>query len=185
MRSGHLINNEPIIKLGHRLLCSLFAAYDFEDFYREPDPKLRDPDPLDDFRQFEDNEMSENLLTLAALARACDDESNQLANAGRSFPNGVGTLTTLKKVISLTLREACNKVIHANSVRYELARRPENPIWGKWYKDQGHAVSKDFKVPAIILHGTQQNGESWEARIEMVPFVIGVSLWNIAQWKIA
>lgn len=63
MRSGHLITEEPIIKIGHRLLCIIFSAYDFESLYRDPDSRTRDPDPLDDFRQFEENEISECLLT--------------------------------------------------------------------------------------------------------------------------
>ncbi len=185
MRSGLLINDEPLIKLGHRLLCLFFSLYDFEAFYRDPDPRLRDPDPLDNFRQFEENEISENLLTLAALARACDDEYNLLGEANKAFPRGVGTLTTNGKVEPLTIREACNKIIHAQSLAYDLARGTENPIWDKWYRDQGHTVTGDFKTPAIFVKGTRQNGKIWEARIELVPFVYGVSIENINHWKIA
>jgi hypothetical protein len=163
-----------------------FAAYDFESFYRDlEEPMLRDSDPLDDFRQFEENEISETLLTLAALARACDDEYDLLGIADSSFQLGVGTLTTDKGVEPLTLREACNKIVHAQSLVYDLAKGTENPIWGKWYKDQGHTVTGDFKAPAIIIKGIRQNGKSWEARIELVPFVYGVSIENINQWKIA
>ena len=185
MRTGLLINDEPLIKLGHRLLCLFFSAYDFEVFYRDLDPPVRDPDPLDDLRQFEENEISETLLTLAALARACDDEYGLLGTSGNAFPNGVGALTTDKGVEPLTLREACNKIVHAKSLAYDLAKGCENPIWGKWYKDQGHTVTGDFKAPAIIIKGTRQNGTDWEARLEIVPFVYGVSLENISTWKIA
>ena len=186
MRSGLLINNEPLIKLGHRLLCMFFAAYDFESFYRDQDkPMLRDPDPLDDFRQFEENEISEILLTLAALSRACDDEYGLLGMADGALPQGVGTLTTDKGIEPLTLREACNKIVHAQSLVYDLAKGTENPIWGKWYKNQGHTVTGDFKAPAIIIKGSRRNGKPWEARIELVPFVYGVSVENINQWKTA
>ncbi|MCR8923418.1 hypothetical protein NO559_11580 [Dasania sp. GY-MA-18] len=185
MRSGLLINDEPLIKLGHRLLCMFFAAYDFEVFYRESDPVLRDSDPLDDFRQFEETEISENLLTLAALARACDDEYGLLGIAESAFPQGVGTLTTDKGVGLLTLREACNKIVHAQSLTYDLAKGTENPIWGKWHQDQGHTVTDSFKAPAIIIKGMLQNGNACETRIELVPFIYGVSIGNISQWKIA
>lgn len=185
MKTGLQINDEPLVKLGHRLLCLFFSAYDFEVFYRDLDPPLRDPDPLDDLRQFEESEISETLLTLAALARACDDEYGILETSGKVFPNGVGTLTTDKGVVPLTLREACNKIVHAKSVVCDLAKGTENPIWGKWYKDQGHVVTGEFKAPAMIIKGTRQNRAAWEARIEIVPFVYGVSLENISAWKIA
>lgn len=185
MKSGLLINDEPLIKLGHRLLSIFFAAYDFEIFYRDLDPHTRDADPLDDFRQFEESEISEILLTLAALARACDDENSLLGIADKAFPKGVGTLTTNNGIVPLTLREACNKIVHAQSLVYDLAKGTENPIWGKWYSDQGHSVTGDFKTPAILIKGTRQNGKSWEARLELVPFVYGVSIEGINQWKIA
>ncbi|MEZ0173990.1 MAG: hypothetical protein AB9Q20_06710 [Candidatus Reddybacter sp.] len=187
MRSGLLINDEPLVKLGHRLLCLFFAAYDFDIFYRDvnEEPCMRDPDPLDDFRQFEENEISETLLTLAALSRACDDEHGLLGEADNAFPQGVGTLTTDKAVDPLSLREACNKIVHAKSLVYDLAKGTENPIWGKWYKDQGHSFTGDFKAPAVVIKGARQNGVAWEARIELVPFVYGVSIERINQWKIA
>lgn len=185
MRSGLIINNEQLIKLGHRLLCLFFSAYDFETLYRDSDPQLRDPDPLDSFRQYEDDEISETLLTLAALARASDDEYGLLKTASSVFPDGVGTLKTDKGVEPLTLREACNKIIHAESFTCELAKTTENPIWKKWYQVQGYEVKGDFKAPAIIISGTSQNEKVWAACIQVVPFVYGVSIDNISAWEIA
>lgn len=184
MRSGLLINDEPLIKLGHKLLCLFFSAYDFEAFYRDPAP-YRDPDPLDDLRQFEDTEISETLLTLAALARACDDEFGLLKQGDTVFPHGVGTLTTDNGIEPLTLREACNKIVHAQSLTYDLSRGNKNPIWDKWYKDQEQSITGDFKTPAIVTKGTHQNGNYWEARIELIPFVYGVSIENISSWRLA
>jgi len=184
MRSGLLINNEPLIKLGHRLLCLFFSLYDFEAFYREPDARTRDTDPLDNFRQFEENEISETLLTLAALARACDDEYGLLDEANKAFPQGVGTLTEDGKVEPLTVREACNKIIHTQALTYDLAKGGVNPIWDKWYKDQDQTITGDFKAPAVIIDGKRQNGKDWQARIELVPFVYGVSIENINHWNI-
>jgi hypothetical protein len=187
MKSGLQINDEPLVKLGHKLLCLFFSAYDFDAFYRESaeEPSMRDPDPLDDLRQFEDDEISETLLTLAALARACDDDYGLLDIANSAFPNGVGTLTSDKGIEPLTLREACNKIVHAQSVVYDLAKGVKNPIWDKWYSDNGHSIHGDFKAPAIIINGARQNNKVWEARLELVPFIYGVSIENINKWKIA
>jgi hypothetical protein len=75
MRTGHLTTDTALIKTGHRLLSCLFACYDY-DLLRRDD----DPDPMDDFRQFEEEEISEWILTLAAIARVTDDELSTLKN---------------------------------------------------------------------------------------------------------
>jgi hypothetical protein len=177
-----LITDEPLVKLGHRLLCLFFSAYDFETLYRDLDPRTRDPDPLDDLRKFEDSEIQETLLTLAALARACDDQYGHLESGNSIFPQGVGTLTTRKGTKSLTLREACNKLIHAKFIKFDLARDNRNVIWDNWYRNKGYTVTGDYKVPAVIVEGCRSNGDTWQARINIVPFVFGVSLGNIASW---
>lgn len=181
MRTAHSVTDSTLIKAGHRLLCALFAAYDFPIFYRDDDP-----DPLDDFRQFEDEEISENLLTLVAISRACDDELDTLAAIEPNFPNGVGWLKlegSEKK--PLTIREACNKVIHAKLVKYDLAWVEENPIWGRWYKDQDFEVKNRYKAPAVKLEGEHQSGKKWEARVELVPFILAASMWDMWKWKLA
>jgi hypothetical protein len=50
MKSGLQINDEPLVKLGHKLLCLFFAAYDFDAFYRESseEPSMRDPTAKED-----------------------------------------------------------------------------------------------------------------------------------------
>ena len=76
---GHFISDERLIRLGHQLLCTLFAAYDFPSLYREEFP-YHDPDPLDDLRSLEDSDLSEQLVMISALARANDDEHQTLGS---------------------------------------------------------------------------------------------------------
>lgn len=181
MRTAHNITDATSIKAGYRLLCSLFSAYDFPVFYRDDDP-----DPLDDFLQYSDEEISQNLVTLAAITRACDDELGMLKDIEPNFPEGVGLLKPEgEKDKPLTIREACNKIIHAKVVNYDLACSEENPIWGRWYKDKGYDVKNKYKTPALQLEGKHQNGKKWEARVELVPFILAASMWDMWKWKLA
>src|SRR5204862_7461789 len=85
---GHFISVERVMRLGHQLLCVLLAAYDFPNLYRGDG----DPDPLDDLRSLEDSDLSEQLVMLAALARANDDEHQSLSAVKKVLPDGVGTI---------------------------------------------------------------------------------------------
>lgn len=68
----HFISDERLIRLAHQMICTMLASYDFPVLYREEYP-YHDPDPLDDLRQFEDIDYSENLVMLSSLARVNDD----------------------------------------------------------------------------------------------------------------
>ena len=180
MRTAHNISDTTSIKAGYRLLCSLFAAYDFPVFRRDDDP-----DPLDDFLQYSDEDISENLITLAAIARACDDELETLNSIEPNFPKGVGQLNSEgEESKPLTIREACNKIIHAKVVEYDFAWSEENPIWDQWFKAQGYKVKNQYKAPALKLEGTYKNGKKWVARVELVPFILATSMWDMWKWKL-
>ena len=180
---GHFISDEKLIKLAHQMICMILASYDFPSLYRE-EYSYHDSDPLDDLRQFEDSDFSENLVMLSALARVNDDEIGTLKSLEKNFPEGVGKLTENGKVIALTPREACNKVIHANTISFELNRSKEHPIWWRYFKKQGYDVEGNYKDPLIIIEGERQNGKPWKAEINAINFLLSVSIeygkWNLA-----
>lgn len=181
MRTAHSITESMTIKAGYRLICFLFAAYDFPTFLRDDDP-----DPLDDFLQYSDDEITENLITLAATARAHDDELGALKKIESNFPKGMGWMMVEgENSKTLTIREACNKIIHAKVVNYDLAWAEENPIWGQWFENRGYEVRNQYKAPALKLEGKLVNGKIWSARVELVPFVLATSSWNIGKWKLS
>jgi hypothetical protein len=176
---GHSISNATLIKAGHRVLCIAFSLYEWEGLRRDSDP-----DPLDDLLQFEDEDLSESLLSLSVLARAIDEELKILEVTAKAFPDGVGTLTSKGATSPLTPREGCNKVIHATKTGIDLAFVDRNPIWEKWYRSQGHDVVGNFKAPAVLLEGTQYR-EQWVARLELLPFVFAVALSQVWRWNTA
>ena len=176
--TAHSISDAQLIKAGYRVLCIAFAAYEWDQLRRDDDP-----DPLDGFLQFDEEELSEELLKLSALARANDDALNTLDQSGKAFPDGVGTLTSNGKTVPLSPREACNKIIHARKMSFDLSRSDKNPIWEKWYASQGHSVRGDFKVPALLLEGEHVKTGPWEVRLELIPFVYAVALPDVWQWN--
>jgi hypothetical protein len=180
MRKGHFTTDTSLIKIGHRLLSCLYATYDFEQLRRDDDP-----DPMDDFCQFVDEDVSEWILTLAAIARITDDEQGTLKAVEPNFPNGVGALAEGDKQTPLSIREACNKIIHATAVRYEFAWSEENPIWRNWFRLQGYEDKGQYKTPALLLDGVRQNGQDWSARVELVPFILAAAMWDMWKWKLA
>ena len=66
----------------------------------------------------------------------------------------------------------------------DLAMGERNPIWDKFYKSQNEDVVGTYKTPAIIIRGEKHN-KKWEARLEIVPFIYGVSVPGISQWNLA
>jgi len=182
---GHFISDDRLIRLGHQLLCALLAAYDFPDLYRDRgDYPHHDPDPLDDLRSLEDSDFSENLVMLSALARANDDERQTLEAVEKVLPNGVGTLEENGTNKPLTPREACNKIIHAKTISYQLDWSEEHPVWNKFYERQRAVVKGKFKNPRITATGTTQSGREWKAEINAINFLLGVSTeywkWDLA-----
>ena len=123
------------------------------------------------------------MLKLSALARANDDALNTLDQSGKAFPDGIGTLTSNGKTVPLSPREACNKIIHARKMSFDLSRSDKNPIWEEWYASQGHSVRGDFKVPALLLEGEHFKTGPWEVRLELIPFVYAVALPHVWQWN--
>lgn len=180
MRTGHFTTDASLIKAGHRLLSCLFASYDF-DLLRRDD----DPDPMDVFRQFEDEEVSEWILKLAAIARITDDELGTLKAIEPNFPSGVGMLEEGGRAQPLSIREACNKVIHAKSARYEFGWTEEHPIWGRWFKSMGYEVTGKYRNPILHLDGSRANGQPWGASLNLVPFILATAMWDMWKWKLA
>lgn len=180
---GHFISDDRLKSLGHQLLCALFAAYDFPILYREQFLH-HEPDPLDDFRALEDSEFSERLVMLSALARADDDERQTLSAVGCALPDGVGTLEGNGATKPLTPREACNKIIHAKTIAYELEWSDKHPIWNRFFEKQSVDVRGRYKNPKIKVTGTTQGGSEWKAEINAINFLLSVSIdygkWNLA-----
>ena len=176
MREGLMLSETTLARTGYRLLAFLYAEYEWKPLHRDDDA-----DVIDDFVSESDDRMSEELVSLAAMARAADDELGTLSSLAKVFPGGVGTLTTGGATSSLSPREACNKVLHARKFYYRLEFSEQNPLYAAYYEARGVSVIGQFKDPALVLEG-EHRGASWVAEIKAVPFVFATSAPGVHRW---
>ncbi len=112
----------------------------------------------------EQKEIASLLLAIAVRIRMLDD-------CGQ-IPKGVmsrscGSLTAgasrRKNKVPLTLREACNKIVHTRRLQMRVS-----------YFDSFDATlpspTSDHMEPSLLLHGTK-DGKTWRASLDLVKFV--------------
>ncbi|RQU97756.1 hypothetical protein [Burkholderia cenocepacia] len=156
-RGAHLPNIQATYIDLHRLLAIFLASKEFADRIDAPqrhNAELRDP--LFILQECEEDEISRILLSLAVTARAVDDAHNQILE----LVAGVcGTLirdmTTPDVTIALELREACNKIIHADHWHFDLETN-----------EQG----RSYLTPTMYIYGRSQGGRNWKAILDVVEF---------------
>lgn len=108
----------------------------------------------DDFEEFEIHRM---LILVAVRIRVIDDALRRAGCDISNYPGfEVGSLYEAGHVYALTVREACNKVIHATEVRFRRRRR------------------KTWDSPALIdpvtIYG-QRNRKEWRAELSVGGFI--------------
>jgi hypothetical protein len=115
--------------------------------------------------------LCENLLRLALLVRTFDDIASASAKADEykehakrtSGENEIGCLNVAAEATDFDLREACNKIIHAQEIRavydgaVQFAR--DELVSRRWYFDG-----------EVELKGAQ-NRKSWEASVYVYEFI--------------
>ena len=95
------------------------------------------------FYAYEEQEIHQILISIAVQLRMMDDILKQNSRA-REF--GETVIGRLNETDALSLREACNKVIHAREIEIPLPIKPE-----------------------IVLHG-KKGGEVWRAEFKIFDF---------------
>lgn len=150
-KAGHFPNTSNTVLELHRLLSLFLASKSFAALRTNfPGEGF---DPIFQIQEVEEDEITRLLLTLAVTARVIDDRQGHVlervgSNCGK-----------LKKNIDehddeiLSLREACNKIIHAKKIHFDLE------------EDAGQS----YLNPFIYLYG-DHNGKSWKATLDIVAF---------------
>lgn len=177
MREGMMLSDVTIGRTGLRLLSMLFAEYEWMPLRRDGGHDL-----IDEFAAESLDRISEDLVSLAAMARAADDELATLKALEKVFPQGVGTLAAKGGVVPLMPREACNKVLHAKKFYPRLDMSSENPLYWAYYKANGIDRTGAFKDPYLVLEG-ERHGAAWTAEVRAIPFVMATSGPGVWQWK--
>ena len=91
------------------------------------------------------------LLQSAVFTRLILDESEADPEEQPIRPSGF--LEQSGKLGPLSLREACNKIVHSKSINFDR------------FTADGHYE------PFVHLYGSTQNGKEWKATLHIVPFV--------------
>jgi hypothetical protein len=151
---GHFPNTGQAVLELHRLL-SIFLSSKSMAALRTNYPG-EGFDPIYKIQEVEEDEITRLLLTLAVTARVIDDRQERIfqradSNCGQleltNRDNGDQTVEILN------LREACNKIIHATKVRFDVE------------EDAGQA----YFNPYIYIYG-KQNKKNWKATLNIIDF---------------
>ncbi len=150
-KSGHLPNLELIILDLHRLITIFLASPHLAELRTD----LAD-DPIAWLQQNEEDEITCILINSAIIARIIDDRDAGIldkvdTNCGKLTEN----LAIPNKILSLNLREACNKIIHAKKINY----------------DTSEINNRKYKNPILHFYG-YKNGVEWKASLNVLEYVV-------------
>jgi hypothetical protein len=155
VKNGHHPNISNVLLDIYRLLTIFMASKGIAEL-EMPLPHLYAEDPLQRFDEFESDEMTRILLTVAITIRVIDDRESKsfdflALNCGCLTPNTGDAM----RVSDLTVREACNKVLHASKIEFERTTLPNG---------------RCFLQPRIHLFGTDYRRQTWQANLDIVLF---------------
>lgn len=114
-----------------------------------------------------------NMVALAAMARANDEGFNTLAVHAERNPKGVGLLSEKGKTVALSAREACNKIIHATDASIEWRTLKEHPLYQEIYNGKYGKYQQEHRLPFLHVKGYRFDRE-WQAEINLVLWVHAV-----------
>jgi hypothetical protein len=165
---GHELDPEPLALDLYRLLCMVVAD--------RPIAKLSERSWALPFLQdrYRRSEITHALVSSAIALRIWLDQrdsreyDNFKTKCGKLYPNWP---KQKNKVDNLTLREACNKIVHADDIRFDIVvpDRAHNP------DENGN-----YLRPHIYLYGVKGN-RRWRAKLSIIEFV----RWGAAVFQIS
>lgn len=114
--------------------------------------------------EFSDYEVTRILLSTAVSLRVIDDRDDGVLErfdpCGTLVPE-IGT----EQSQPLPLREACNKILHASRINFDVDRLDGGDI-------NQIGISPPFLNPTIYLYGTLR-GRAWKATLDVMAFIRG------------
>lgn len=159
---NHLLDLKPIRLDVYRLACQFEGSRCFfqtiEEVTAEMQQSLKDLE-----REFFCDEASRILLQSATILRMLDDESE--ADVDERNPFFCGTLQTAAKEEKLSLREACNKIIHAMKINFDhLADEGQEAHFGPFVYLYGMRGRTTWKATLNVRQYLAHAGRMLRAR---------------------
>lgn len=153
VKEGYRPNTEVAALELHRLLAIFLSSRPFAQLRKGNGERW---EAIAHLQQFEDDEITRILLSAAITARVVDDREGGVFQL-LAGPCGtlIETIDGKNKESPLELREACNKIIHAQKVRFDIEDTEE----GQTYLN-----------PTIYLYGKRASGAGWKATLDVIKF---------------
>jgi hypothetical protein len=150
-KEGYKPNTETVILELHRLLAIFLSSRSFAEL-REGSGESWES--IDHIQQYEEDEITRILLAIAITARVIDDREQRVFDL---VAGDCGTLSHVgsNEISPLTLREACNKIIHAQKVRFDVSITE---------------AGQQYLNPTIYLYGKRQNRAEWKVELNVLVF---------------
>ncbi len=152
---NHTIDLKQIRLDVYRLFCYFESAKVIAELKSTQDNFHIESLPIEFFA----DETGRILLQTAIILRMLDDESE--ADPEEKDPCYTGILEQKEESKELSLREACNKIIHARKINFD---QEELNVNGKTY---------EYYTPYVYLYGHQKN--EWKATIDLRVFLNNAS----------
>ena len=148
-REGHLPNMQTVFLDLYRLVSTFLASKNFAELRNE-----HGLDPISELQEPEFDEITRILISSAVTARIIDDRDNHFLSQNDTKCGWIiSDLTKEEKKVELTLREACNKIIHASKIRTDL-------------EVENH---KSYFNPIIYFYGKHGKKE-WMACLDIIEY---------------
>jgi hypothetical protein len=172
------IHEETLQHHAYILLCQLLSMREIENLAYYPGCN----DAVETLLAVGEPELNRNIMSLAALARANDDGRDGLKAHLVQNPGGVGTLTRNGKPEILSVREACNKIIHNTKVQLTFETTSEHPLYAEAYRANKIDDDRDYRVPYLEITGKSQGegGKPWSAQVDLIKWIFATALFGAA-----
>ncbi|MDX2464907.1 MAG: hypothetical protein QNK31_10400 [Porticoccus sp.] len=152
MSGGHRPNMENAKLELHRLVAIFLASKNFSELVE--DPTGEHYDPILDIQESESNEITRILLYLSTLARVIDDREHRFLDALATNCGYLYWEEGYSRREDLTLRDACNKIIHATKIRGDIDEVSYPPHLN----------------PTMYFYGTTLADKPWKAELNIIEF---------------
>jgi hypothetical protein len=117
--------------------------------------------------EFTDDEITRILLSSAIALRVIDDRDggilDKLDACGQLQPDSLSD-----EAEPLSMREACNKIVHATKVNYDVERLDGGPV-------EQLGVSPPYLRPTVYLYGSHRK-TTWRCTLDIIRFVRGATV---------
>ncbi len=162
LRSDGYPHNSILLWNDLYFLAAIFGASKEISKLKEKEDGRKDFSLFSVFREFEYSEISRRLLSAAIICR------NKIQTEGNEMQNNrkIGILKYEKlKNKELNLNQACNKIIHASNINFDLTNNSN--------------IKSGYLRPIIYLYGKEFSKKDkmdleWKATLKIFPFIKAV-----------